>query len=104
MLLSMQYQFEHSQYMPAEWIQQQQMKKAGLLLKYAFENVPFYTKRVPAALAKNFITPERWRAVPLLTREDLQTAGKEILSRRIPTVHKPLSKITTSGSTGMPVN
>ena len=103
MLLSMQYQFEHSQYMSPEWIEQQQMRKAGLLLRYAHENVPYYRKHIPAALAKTFMTLERWQSIPVLTREDLQRSGKEILSQRIPSGHKPLRKITTSGSTGMPV-
>jgi phenylacetate-CoA ligase len=44
-----------------------------------------------------------WAAMPLLTRRDLQDAGKRLLSRRVPSRCGRISSAQSSGSTGEPV-
>ncbi len=102
-MLSLQYQLEKNQYMPPEWIEQQQLRQAQQLLQHAVETVPYYQEKIPACLAKDSLTPELWQQIPIMEREDLQEAGNNIISGKRPKGHGQLNKIQTSGSTGMPV-
>ena len=54
-LLALQYQLDKSQYAAPDFMQRQQFKKAGLMLRHAYETVPFYSKRVPRTLANELV-------------------------------------------------
>src|SRR5262249_20642080 len=73
---------------------------------HAYETVPFYRTRLAAAgyRPRQAITPEFWRSLPLLRRSDLQNQGDALRSTGVPTEHGGSFKISTSGSTAMPVS
>lgn len=96
------FQMSQAERMPAEWVAVQQMKQFGKLLTHALETVPLYQRRLPKIL-NTPLTAELWRQIPILTREELQSADQEILSTRPPKDHEILAVKMTSGSTGMPV-
>ena len=50
------------------------------------------------------ISPEFWRGLPVLERRDLQDQGEALKSTRLPPGHGKSFKMSTSGSTAMPVS
>lgn len=104
-LLALLFQLEQSQWWPPERLRQAQFRQASVLLRHAFESVPYYTKRLADAGydAKAKLDEESWRKLPLLKREDIQQAGPRLHSRALPKSHGRIAKVTTSGSTGKPV-
>ncbi len=104
-MLAMQYQLELSQWWPPEVLQQQQFAQLNLLVKHAYQTVPFYREHFRGASfdpgAK--LTPERFAQLPLLRRRDIQSAGQALLSQQVPTDHGEVGSGKTSGSTGIPI-
>lgn len=104
--LALLYQLEHSQWLPAEDLLNLQFRQIDLLLRHAFETVPYYRAR----RAKwdidldHRITPEEFRQrVPRLTRPEVQELGDELLSAKFPKPHGKAGSVLTSGSTGRPI-
>jgi phenylacetate-CoA ligase len=104
-LLALQFQFEQSQWWPAEVIQARQFEQLGLLLDHARHTVPFYGSRLSAAgiAASTPLTPELWSRLPILTRRDIQRHADALRSRAIPRQHGRIETVSTSGSTGSPI-
>ncbi len=104
-LLSLLFQLEQSQWWPAERLRAAQFRQAHSLLRHAFESVPYYKKRLGEAGydPEAALDEDRWHKLPLLKREDIQQAGKELWTRALPKSHGKTKKVTTSGSTGKPV-
>lgn len=97
-LLSLLFQFEQSQWLPAEGLRALQLRQLGALLTHAWETVPFYRRHwgtMPAAAA--------FTRIPPLTRRDLQQNFGSLASRRLAPGHGPVGESRTSGSTGAPV-
>lgn len=86
-----------------------QQSQLMLLLEWAANNVPYYRKQgsLKAALKILRRAPERfdeqWLQLPLLTKETLRSEGAALNATAVPPVHLPLASISTSGSTGIPV-
>ncbi|MGE0031487.1 MAG: phenylacetate--CoA ligase family protein [Steroidobacteraceae bacterium] len=80
-----------------------------LLLEWAANNVPYYRKQgsLKAALKILRRSPERfdeqWLQLPLLTKETLRSESAALNAPSVPSAHLPLASISTSGSTGIPV-
>ena len=88
--LALLYQLEHSQWLPAEELLGLQFRQINLLLRHAFETVPYYRARRPewGIDLDQAITPEVFRQrVPLLTRSEVQELGDDLLSAKIPKSH-----------------
>jgi phenylacetate-CoA ligase len=49
------------------------------------------------------LTPADWRRLPLLTRRDIQNAGRALASQRLLPEYLPTMETETSGATGQPV-
>lgn len=64
------------------------------LLQYAKSHVPYY---------KNYPLDAKFTALPIITRENLQSRGSEFVSRNIPKNHGQTYPMVTSGSTGQEV-
>jgi phenylacetate-CoA ligase len=97
---------EQSQwYTPAQHRAYQQ-KRLGELIRHAEANVPHYadTFRMIALDTRREFTPEHWLRIPLLSRSDLQQRERELTARRVPPGHGVITRISSSGSTGSPVN
>jgi phenylacetate-CoA ligase len=82
-----------------------QLQRLAGLLEHSRQTVPFYRSRLEAA----GLTPDRdlsleaWRALPLLTRRDVQQAEATLYSAKLPEEHGRVTSVKTSGSTGTPV-
>ena len=104
-LLSLQAQFEASQWWPPERLRAEQLRQLRLLLVHAHEHVPFYRARFEQA-AFDPRAGVRWDdfcKLPLLTRDDLQVHRDGLFTRKPLPSHGRLIEGRTSGSTGKPV-
>jgi len=104
-MLAVQYQLEKSQWLPPEQVLDLQLRQACQLLAHAAAQVPYYANimRHTAVKPGSRLSLEKWRRLPILTRETVQRAGKSLLARQLPAGHGKINQIHTSGSTGTPV-
>ena len=104
--LALLYQLEHSQWLPAEELLCLQFRQINLLLRHAFETVPYNRDRREAWGIEfdHAITADEYcRRIPILTRAEIQELGDELLSAEVPQSHGKPGSVFTSGSTGMPI-
>lgn len=98
-------QLDANQWLPPEEIEANQFKLLEKLLTHAFEQIP----RQRAALEEagfapgERLTPETFARLPILTREELQSAPESLKAHRIDPSRAPTREIQTTGSTGRPV-
>ncbi len=97
------WQFEQSERWPADVLQHHQLQQLALVIDHARRTVPFYRDRLKAAVRGEALTLPQLRALPLLTRRDIQDAGPALLSTAIPPQFGPVHENRTSGATGQPV-
>jgi phenylacetate-CoA ligase len=104
-LLALLYQLEETQWWSAERLAEHQLLQLQALLRHAWETVPYYRMRLGAAgyRPEGAIDLAGWRALPLLTRRDIQKTGKSLASLKLPPEYAPTIEVQTSGSTGQPV-
>jgi phenylacetate-CoA ligase len=103
-VLGILFQLESSQWLPADRLQQLQLRQLENLLRHAYATVPYYR----ASWAGKFdpqqpLTIERLSALPLLSRRDLQGRFEELKSAAVPAEHGGTQETRSSGSTGAPV-
>lgn len=103
--LALQYQLERTQWWPPAELERHQFLQVRAVLDYAYDTLRFWRKRLAAAgySPRNMLTRESFRALPLLTRADIQSLGDALLSRAIPPAHGTATAGRTSGSTGRPI-
>ncbi len=106
LLLAMQFQLEQTQWWPPERLRRGQYRQLALLLKHAYETVPFQRERLEASGYRpgGEIDDGAFAALPRLTRAQVQAYGDALHSRNVPREHAPFGHGQTSGSTGTPVN
>lgn len=90
-----------------KWSEEQQneyqMKQVKQIIKYSYENVPYYTR----LFNENNIKPEYiqgfndLKIIPYLTKEIIQSNLDELVSKKYN--KNKLKYVTTGGSTGMPM-
>jgi phenylacetate-CoA ligase len=104
-LLAALFQLDQTQWWPAETIREFQFRQLKLLMSQARRNVPYYKERLRAAgfNPREAITPESWRELPILRRQDIQAAGTRLHARKLPRRHGKAWSVTTAGSTGRPI-
>lgn len=103
--LSLLFQLERTQWWPADRLRESQQTQLKRLLRHAERHVPFYRRRLgKLADADGEAFWQRWRDLPLLTRQDVQKAGDDLFSRALPDGHGELTEVYTSGSTGKPIH
>ncbi len=104
-LLALSYQFEHTQWWPAKRLLEQQLRQVRQLLRHAAATVPFNRERLRAAGfdATQPLTLEMLRALPLLTRRDIQLAGVALHCTDLPAAYGRVGQTRTSGYTGEPL-
>ena len=103
--LALQFQLEETQWWSEEKLLAHQLGQIQNLIDHAARHVPFYRDRLRpfAGLAPGGLTLERFRRIPLLTRDDIQDAGRDLQSKVLPPGHGTPSPSKTSGSTGRPI-
>lgn len=104
-VLAIQHQLADTQWWPAERLEAAQLVQLTALLRHAWTSVPFYRARLEAAgwTPATRLDMALWRRLPLLSREDIQSAGTGLHSGDLPKFHGKTHTTTTSGSTGRPV-
>ncbi len=105
-MLAVANQLEESQWWSSEHLKQYQFGVLRRLLVHAFETVPFYRTRLAEVGYRpgQEITPEFWRRLPILKRREIQDLGDALKSTSLPPEHGGAFKVSTSGSTGMPLS
>ena len=103
--LALQFQLEETQWWSEEKLLAHQLHQIQILIDHAARHVPFYRERLRpfAGLAPGALTLERFRRIPLLKRDDIQTAGRDLRSKVLPPGHGTPSPSKTSGSTSQPI-
>src|SRR5690348_4973579 len=98
-------QLERAQGWSREALEEYQLGLMGRLLAHAYETVPFYRARLADVGYRpgQPTTRELWRQLPVLTRSEVQDQRDALKSTKMPPDHGSASKVTTSGSTGMPL-
>ena len=98
-------QFDRTQWLSPEKLSKEQRPQMVSLLMHALSTVPFYRKRFTDAglPATGPALAEAWNEIPILTRSEVQQAGKTLYSSALPAAHGPVQLVQTSGSTGTPV-
>jgi len=104
-ILSILHQFEQSEWWPIDELQAQQYRQLSQLLSHALRNVRYYRERLGGVGINNpeAISPADWGRLPLLRREDIQAADKDLHSKIIPRGHGKVGEVFTSGTTGRPI-
>lgn len=98
-------QLEASQWLAPEKLQEWQFAQIDALLRHVWATIPAYRLRLEQAGLRpgQTCSPADWARLPLLTRRELQSRGRDFASRNVPPEHGTLNAISTSGSTGEPV-
>lgn len=101
-LLAILHQLEQTQWWPAECIVEHQMKQLRMILIHAYRNSDFYRRRLDEAGfdPASPLNEERWRRLPILSRDEVQDAGELLYCRSFPSAHGGTYETYTSGSTG----
>jgi len=104
-LATLMHQLEMSQWLPAEEIREKQLHQIAHVAMHAERYSPYFKKRLQAVQlhAQQLASFEGISHLPVMTRRDLQAAGKTLFCRQIPEDHLPMSEVKTSGSSGEPV-
>ena len=100
----MQFQLEQSQWWPAEYLQERQLRQARSVLQYAVQHSPWYRQQHGAAVdVRQMQDMDDWRRIPLLGRTAVQQAGDALNCDALPPGHVATGTNKTSGSTARPV-
>lgn len=84
-----------------EALQRRQLTK---LVLRARNDVLFYRDRLAAVCRSDGgVHLDRWSDLPTMNRSDIQARGSELTTELVPKLHRPLSSVRSSGSTGVPV-
>ena len=99
--LTLQFQFEQSQWWPLERLQAQQLQQFESLFRHAVTTVPYYREKFSGRAAVS--SREAYRELPVSTRRDVQDAGAAMHSSAPPAAHGPVVVTGSSGSMGQPL-
>jgi len=105
-VLSLAYQLEHSQWWSAEILTAFQLRQAENLLRHAQNSVPFYRERLKhlTNVRPGELRMEDFNGIPLLQRAEVQEFEDDLKSSNLPNSHLPITRTSTSGSTGQPIS
>jgi phenylacetate-CoA ligase len=103
--LSLQVQFEISQWLGPDRILSFQLAQLRNVIAHAAKTTPYYKNQLEVALAqlKTNLSLTVFRQIPILTRSKFQDAGDSINSKAVPDSHGAILDVRTSGSTGQPL-
>ena len=106
-ILAMLCQLQLAERWPADVLQHAQRTQLTALLEHTIRTVPFYAARLRMRTTQDMKhaveNTDRWQQIPILTREHIQTHGKDMRSDSYPPSHGRTHLKQTSGSTGQPV-
>ena len=104
-VLALQFQFNTTQWWTPEKLLAHQLRQAQVLIRHAARTAPFWKTRLAALrnLSPGKLSMTRLRAIPPLTRADIQDAGAGLFSTAVPPAHGRPFVVRSSGSTGTPI-
>jgi phenylacetate-CoA ligase len=104
-LMALLRQYEESQWWSPEKLLSSQLEQLTILANHAARTVPFHAERLALAgfLPRRPMTPEIWRRLPVLTREDVRDGEKRLKASVYPPDFGGTSTASSGGSTGVPV-
>ncbi len=104
-VLAILFQLDKSQWWTPEQIEENQFSQLTKLLRHAYRTIPFYRTRLDSVGwdPRVPLTPQLYRQIPILAREDIQEVGDGLISHKLPRGHGKVSFAHTSGSTGKPI-
>ncbi|MFN9123856.1 MAG: phenylacetate--CoA ligase family protein [bacterium] len=111
-LLAMLWQMERSERFAPARLRSLQMVQVRALLRHAAAHVPFYAdlwaglgrERLGFDPAVDTLTPKRFSALPVVTREMIRGAGEAAFSKTVPQAHGAVQTSLTAGTTGAPLH
>ncbi len=93
-----------SQFWPAAQMREYQQSQVEQLLRHAKSHVPFYKTRLDCVFRKDgTINWPRWQEIPILSRSEVANNFETLQAAQLPEGHGPTAKVSTSGSTGIPI-
>jgi len=96
--------YKESFHWPEEKLREYQRQQIRRVVSEAYRHVPFYRERFDSLglRPEDIRGPEDLQKLPLLTKEEVRSADRRMVSTRL----KPwqVKRVTTSGSTGFPMN
>jgi len=100
--LALQYQLDESQWWTHDKLLKYQLEQLNLVFQHALKTVPFYTELYKSALKNNgnITSLNEFSNLSIVTREQIQAAGLNFVSKNIPKQHGKIYEKSTSGSTG----
>lgn len=104
-IMSLQRQFDQSQFWSPEQIKSAQFSQLAKLVEHSLRTVPAYAARLRSAgiTAGKPLTEALWQRIPVLTRSELRTLGAALHSSAAPASFGALSVASSGGSSGLPV-
>ena len=90
--------------LPAGKLKAYQDNLLAPLLQHAHRNVPFYKDRLAPLCSGADVRLERWHALPILSRTDVQQNLKALTAASVPPYMGATAPGETSGSTGRPIH
>ena len=98
-------QLERTQWLSANDIVTRQHQQLADVAGHAEVNSQHFRARMQAAglVAEQLSTREGLRRLPVMRRQDVQSAGEAFFCTQIPRAHGPIAESSTSGSSGQPV-
>lgn len=100
--LALLYQLERSEKWPEDRMRETQNAQVLQIMNHAVHHSPFYSRRLKTYPLRSW-DDNAWRQLPILRREELQTAGRQLFCTALPEGHEFRGQVSTSGSTGRPV-
>ncbi|MBK5105771.1 MAG: hypothetical protein JJE42_16105, partial [Burkholderiales bacterium] len=103
-VLALLFWLERTQWLTLDQLRERQLQQLQILLRHALATVPYYRERWGGVYdPATPLTFERFAALPLLTRRELQEQFENLKSRNVPPGHGGIRESKSSGSTGTPV-
>jgi phenylacetate-CoA ligase len=102
--LAIQFQLNQSQWWKPSQLLHWQLKQLNEVVEHAHKNTPFYQLHYKSSQINKSLTLDVLRALPVVTRNDIQKSDTGLRSNNIPPQHGKIIEMTTSGSTGKPVD
>jgi phenylacetate-CoA ligase len=104
-MMALNHQYNQSQWWSPEELLGAQFEQLTILAEHAMKTTPFHAKRLAKAGFRtgNPMTPEIWRRLPVLTRDDVRDHEDQLKASGYPPSFGPTSEAKSGGSTGIPV-
>jgi len=98
-------QIDESQWLKPKELEKIKYRQLYELLRYSYKNSPYFAEKLQKAglTIESVCSPEGFKKIPLLTRQEIQENIETLACKEIPKSHCPYGYTSTSGSSGIPL-